>query len=60
MNAPASSRVLVDKTERTRRLAICERCPHRRVATVAYCGLCNCVLKLKTRLQGARCPNNQW
>lgn len=48
-----------------RRLAICNGCEHcvpckRDPSRACRCSVCRCVLSLKTRLAGERCPVGRW
>ena len=46
------------KQERARKRAICETCPHLLKSLIKTCGLCGCVVALKT-ISG-KCPDNKW
>lgn len=46
------------KGERARRRAICKACPHLQRNLIPTCGLCGCVVALKT-IAGT-CPANKW
>lgn len=67
--------MLVDNDTYKKRIGICHKCPHYKIATRS-CGtlllgdevkhgrgttkLCGCVIKVKARLKIARCPINKW
>lgn len=53
-NQPKSQDELVNY-----RLEICKQCPFFMQAT-QQCRKCGCFMKLKTRLENARCPINKW
>lgn len=55
----------VPSAEVVRRLSICDECEHgvpcaRDSSRVFRCSVCRCVLALKTRLAGERCPVGRW
>lgn len=44
-----------------RRKEVCRSCTHMtRPLNVMTCSLCGCVISLKTRFVGTRCPAGQW
>lgn len=47
-----------ERQERARKRAICEKCPHLMKGLIKTCGLCGCVIALKT-ISG-KCPANKW
>lgn len=48
------------------RLKICAKCPHKRhdkFIKADYCGICDCVLEMKSRVLSEHCPDpkgNRW
>lgn len=43
------------------RRIVCEQCVNKKTAIgVNYCGLCKCVIKIKTQLPKAKCPIGKW
>lgn len=44
------------------RYSICAGCPHARDRPLLgiVCELCGCVMRLKVRASGARCPDGRW
>lgn len=53
-NQERSDRELIES-----RLAICNTCPMFN-KTLAKCRQCGCFMRLKTTLQGAKCPRGHW
>jgi hypothetical protein len=45
--------------EIAKRMSICEECPSYLKIT-GQCKQCGCFMKLKTKLQDARCPDRKW
>lgn len=48
-----------------KRQAICAACPHakkflKKITNLSQCGLCNCIIKWKTRLATEACPDGRW
>jgi hypothetical protein len=51
----------VTDAQQASRLEICRACPYlRKRVGVEVCGLCSCVLELKTRLKDEYCPIEKW
>jgi hypothetical protein len=48
-----------EQEEAQRRLDICMSCEHLNKRMVK-CNKCGCFMKLKTTLQGAKCPIGKW
>lgn len=42
------------------RMEICSNCEFMVNKMVAFCSVCNCVLKTKTLLTNTKCPKNKW
>jgi len=51
--------ILVDKTEKERRMTICYNCEHIRLPS-QICGICKCFLPAKSRLSASHCPKGKW
>lgn len=53
-NKPRSTKEVIED-----RLAICQTCPQLN-QKLMQCRKCGCFMKLKTTLQGAKCPLGKW
>jgi hypothetical protein len=43
------------------RRTVCNSCPNMKKNLVAdYCGICKCIIKIKTKLDKAKCPEGKW
>ena len=49
----------VDDATQAQRRAICATCPHIRAAGL-QCGVCLCLIRLKTKLKTEECPIGKW
>ena len=57
------SKILVTTEEVEKRLAICNTCPNKKeeyLTKIILCDLCGCVISLKTKINGQKCPINKW
>jgi len=52
--------LMVDKTTREQRRAICAACPKIAGVMVMYCSVCKCAIRAKTATPGTSCPLNKW
>lgn len=51
----------VTDAQQAERMKICRECPYlRKRVGVEVCGLCSCVLEIKTRLKVEYCPIEKW
>lgn len=53
-----SLKILSDREEAERRLAICAHCPH--LKEHQRCGKCGCKMPIKVRLKVLHCPEGRW
>jgi hypothetical protein len=60
---PEQLAMFVSATTRKERLAKCNACEHIKqlpITKYRQCGLCNCVVEVKTAIKRARCPESKW
>lgn len=47
--------------EASRRLEICKACPEMKMTPLGeLCGVCKCVMRIKTKLKITTCPKEKW
>jgi Family of unknown function (DUF6171) len=49
----------VDEETGNKRFEICKSCPEL-FAPTAQCKLCGCFMRLKTKMESAKCPLEKW
>jgi len=53
--------MMVDKETAEKRMAICNSCEHlKKVYKLKTCGLCGCIMQIKTDLKVVACPIKKW